>query len=168
MPPGIRDTSQTIQERIAATHVNSLDVDLDSMAAISNIFRVAVMFRNLSERRFLLKHNLTFSGFTVLWVLWVFGKMESYQLAEECGISKGTLTGIVSTLEKHGLIRRIRHPLDGRRKIVMATDRGRTLMRRLFPKINRLEREFVRGLESKELSSLARMLRIILHSQDTP
>ena len=113
-----RDSSKTIQERIATTHVKDLDVDVDAMAAISNIFRVSVLFRNQAEKKFLDRHNLSFSGFTVLWVLWVFGKMESYQLADECGIAKGTLTGIVSTLEKHKFAERKPHASDGRRKLV--------------------------------------------------
>lgn len=94
------------------------------MAAISNVFRVSVLFRGHAERRLLLKHNLTFSGFTVLWVLWVFGEMESNQLAEECGVSKGTLTGIVSTLEKYGFAQRKPHSIDGRRKLVHITSGG--------------------------------------------
>ena len=45
-----RDTSQTIQERIAATHVIELGVDLDAMPVISNIFRVSVLFHNLADQ----------------------------------------------------------------------------------------------------------------------
>ncbi|MCY3768469.1 MAG: MarR family transcriptional regulator [Gammaproteobacteria bacterium] len=161
-----RDTSKTIQESIATTHVAALDVDMDAMAAISNVFRVSVLFHNQAEKRFLLQHKLSFSGFTVLWVLWVFGKMESYQLAEECGITKGTLTGIVSTLEKHGFAERRAHPSDGRRRLVRLTRKGDGLMKKLFPTINALEQEFVAGLKPAELVELSRMLRIILHSQD--
>ena len=161
-----RNTSKTIQESMAATHVAALDVDLDAMAAISNVFRVSVLFRNQAEKRFLLQHRLSFSGFTVLWVLWVFGKMESYQLAEECGITKGTLTGIVSTLEKYGFAERSIHPSDGRRRLVRLTRSGNVLMKKLFPAINALEQEFVAGLTKAEQLELSRMLRIILHCQD--
>jgi len=166
VPAKSRDTSKTIQERIAATHVNALGVDLDAMAVVSNIFRVSVLFRNQAEKRFLLKHNLTFSGFTVLWVLWVFGRMESYQLAEECGVSKGTLTGIVSTLEKYEFAERRSHPTDGRRRVVQLTRKGKSLMKKLFPDINDLEREFVGELNQSELAETSRILRIILHTQD--
>ena len=166
MPKAKRDTSKTIQERIATTHVQSLDTDIDAMAAISNVFRVSVLFRNHAEKRLLLKHNLSFSGFTVLWVLWVFGEMEANQLAEECGISKGTLTGIANTLEKYGFATRTPHSTDGRRKLVLLTTAGRRLMKKLFPAINLLEQEFVSGLNKKELTELGRLLRIVLHSQD--
>ena len=160
-----RDTSKTIQERIAATHVNELGIDLDAMAVVSNIFRVSVLFHNEAEKRFLLEHKLTFSGFTVLWVLWVFGRMESYQLAEECGISKGTLTGIVTTLEKYRFAERKPHSTDGRRRFVQLTRKGKNLMKKLFPAINNLEQEFVGELTKTELAEAARILRIILHKQ---
>lgn len=161
-----RDASLTIQERIAATHVCDLDVDLDAMAAISNVFRVALLFRNQAEKRFLDAHGLSFTGFTILWVLWVFGEMETHQLADECGIAKGTLTGILTTLEKHGLATRKPHATDGRRKLVEPTARGEKLMRRLFLEINALEREFVAELERDELTDLSRLLRIVLHTPE--
>lgn len=161
-----RDSSQSIQERIATTHVRDLDVDLDAMAAISNVFRVAVLFRSHAEKRFLDAHNLSFSGFTLLWVLWVFGKMETHQLADECGIAKGTLTGILTTLEKHGLAARMPHATDGRRKLVELTPKGEKLMRKLFLQINALEREFVAELERGELADLSRLLRIVLHTPE--
>ena len=134
------------------------------MAVVSNIFRVSVLFRSLAEKKFLDAHNLSFSGFTVLWVLWVFDKMESYQLADECGIAKGTLTGIVSTLEKHSFAERKPHASDGRRKIVQLTRKGRALMKRLFLQINALEKEFVAELKVNEIDDLSRMLRIVLHT----
>ena len=164
MPAHPRDSSKTIQERIASTHVKELDVDIDAMAAISTIFRVAVLFRNMAEKKFLDAHNLSFSGFTLLWVLWVFGKMETYQLAQEGGVAKGTLTGILTTMEKHGLAERIPHATDGRRKLVQLTKKGERLMNQLFLKINQLERDFVSELKKSELSELSRLLRIVLHT----
>ena len=98
-----RDASVTRAEREARKRVEALGIDVDAYAAVSNIFRVANAVRNYTERNLLSEFNLTFSGFTVLWVLWVWGPKESYALAEESGISKSTLTGVVKTLERLGL-----------------------------------------------------------------
>ena len=160
------DSTPTIQERIAATHVRDLDIDTDAMAVISNVFRVAVLFRNTAEKRFLGASNLTFSGFTVLWVLWVWGEMESHKLAGECGVTKGTLTGIVTTLEKSTLVVRKPHHCDGRRRLIRATRKGRNLARRMFLKINSLEKEFVAQLESHQITEISRLLRIILYARE--
>ena len=59
MSAAARDTSQTMQERIATTHVRDLDVDVDAMAAISNLFRVTNLFRGAAEKRFLDRHELS-------------------------------------------------------------------------------------------------------------
>ena len=164
----MRDASRTIQERIASTHVEDLDVDVDAMAAIQNIFRVAVLFRHHAERKLLAPKDLSFSGFTLLWVLWAFGKMETHQLARECGIAKGTLTGVLKTLEKLGLAKRQPHPTDGRRKLVGLTSKGKRLMGSMFPRINDLEREFVSRMKADEVKTLNRLLRIMLHTTESP
>jgi DNA-binding MarR family transcriptional regulator len=161
-----RDSSRAIQERIVSTDFKELDVDIDAMAAMSNVFRVSVLFRNQAEKKFLDKHNLSFSGFSVIASLWVFGEMESYQLAEECGIAKGTLTGIVTTLEKYGFAERKPHASDGRRKLVRLTAKGKTLMKQLFLQINELEKEFVAELNKNEINDLSRLLRLVLHTPE--
>ena len=164
--PMYKDSTKTIQERIAATHVRNLDINMDAMAVITNVFRVSVLFRNTAERRFLDSHNLSFSGFTVLWVLWVWGRMESFRLAGECGITKGTLTGIVTTLEKSGLVERKLHQTDGRRRLVQATRKGRNLAKRAFLQVNGLEKEFVSRLAAAEVTETSRLLRIMLHTME--
>ena len=161
-----RDTSKTLQERVATSHVKPLGVDLDAMAAISNIFRVATLFRKTAERQILSKHQLSFSGFTVLWVLWVWGEKQSYDLAEECGIAKGTLTGIVSTLEKRGLVDSKPHPSDGRRKFIFLKDSGLSMIESLFLEINQLEVSVTSTLNDTEKPELSRMLRILLHNME--
>ena len=107
---------------------------------------------------------LSFSGFTVLWVLWVWGPMESRALAEESGISKSTLTGVVKTLERLGFAARKPHAMDGRRVFVQATREGISAMRTIFPHFNEIEATVTRDLSAGEKEDLARMLRIMLHT----
>jgi DNA-binding MarR family transcriptional regulator len=47
----------------------------------------------------------------VLWVVWVWDEIESRLVAAEAGISKGTLTGVATTLEAGRLLRRRTHPM---------------------------------------------------------
>ena len=159
-----RDASVTRAEREARKRVEALGIDVGAYAAVSNIFRVANAVRNYTERNLLSEFNLTFSGFTVLWVLWVWGPKESYALAEESGISKSTLTGVVKTLERLGLAARQPHASDGRRVLVRATRKGMAAMRRIFPRFNEIEALVTRDLSSGEKENLARTLRIMLHS----
>lgn len=165
-PQQTGNSSRTIEERIAQTHIKNLPVNLDASAVISNIFRVAVMFRNRAEQSVLGQYNLSFSGFTVLWVLWVWGEKQSKDLARESGIAKGTLTGIVQTLQKHGLVDTKVHEADSRRKSILLTEAGKTTIQDVFLKINDLESAFVKNLAVDEMQGLSQKLRIILNSMD--
>jgi len=82
------------------------------MAAVSNIYRAANAVRNHLERTVLAPHELTWTGWVVLWVVWIWGDIESRHVAAEAGISKGTLTGVQNTLISRGLIKRRVHPDD--------------------------------------------------------
>ena len=117
-----REVALTREEREARARVDGLGIDIDAFAAVSNVFRVANAVRNYMERNLLAEYRLSFSGFTVLWVLWVWGPRESHVLAEESGISKSTLTGVVKTLEGLGFAARRPHAADGRRVLVEATE----------------------------------------------
>ena len=62
--------------------------------------------RNHMERTLLADYDLSWVAFTVLWVLWIWGNQETGHVAAEAGITKGTLTGVMKTLQARKLIRR--------------------------------------------------------------
>jgi MarR family transcriptional regulator, organic hydroperoxide resistance regulator len=151
------------REKQVADRVGELhDVDFTAMAAVSNVYRVAGAVRNLAEREILAPDGLSWTGFTALWVLWIWGPQEARHLADECGVTKGTLTGIVSTLSAKGLLERSSHPTDGRLVLVGLTPKGRETIRRLFPLFNQYEAKVVSALTSKEQEQLANLLRKVL------
>ena len=158
------DTSITRAEKAAHKRVRALGVDLGAMDAVANIFRAANSIRNKAERDLLTRHGLSFTGFTVLWVLWVWGPRESHQLAEESAVSKSTLTGIIKTLHGLKLVERNNHPTDGRRLVITPTRKAVQLMEDLFPKFNKLEKEVTRGLTKQDKSDLIKKLRTVLHT----
>lgn len=153
-------------ERIAEARVGELGIDADSMAAISNIFRVATVVRNHMERTVLARADLSFTGFTVLWVLWIWGEQEARHVAEESGVSRGTLTGVVTTLERRGLVGRRPHPDDRRSVLVAATPAGEALMAELFPAFNAEEAKVSADLDARQKEQLADALRTILRTVD--
>lgn len=155
--------SLTAREEVVAARVGELhDVDFVAMSAISNIYRVAGAVRNHMERDILGPDAISWTGFTALFVLWVWGPQEARHLAMECGVTKGTLTGIVSTLEGKGLIERSGHRDDGRLVMVAITDRGLGTIRRLFPRFNKHEALVASALTSAEQLQLAGLLRKML------
>ena len=116
-------------------------LDFDSMQAISNIYRAAAAVRRRAEREVLADAGLSWGGFTILWVLWVWGEMEAAQLASECDLAKGTLTGMVSTLEKQGRVERTRMESDRRRVTVALTPRRPSDDRATLPPVQRVRRQ---------------------------
>ena len=153
-------------ERVVATRLGELGVDAGSMAAISNIFRVATTIRNHMERTVLAPAELSFTAFTVLWVLWIWGEQEARHVADESGISRGTLTGVVTTLERRGLVRRRPHPDDRRSVLVAATGSGEDLMAELFPTFNAEEAKVSADLDARQKDQLADALRTIMRTVD--
>lgn len=136
--------------------------DFESAQAIQNIYRAASAVRVRAEREHLAEHRLTWGGFTMLWVLWVWGAMDSSSLAAECGVAKGTMTGMVTTLEKRDLVTRTRDGDDRRRVEVALTDQGEALIADLYPRFNRFETVLTDVLSGDERRELARLLRVVI------
>ena len=153
-------------ERTVAARIGELGVDAGSMAAISNIFRVATTVRNHMERTVLARAELSFTAFTVLWVLWIWGEQEARHLADESGVSRGTLTGVVTTLERRGLVLRRSHPEDKRSVLIAVTDAGEALMAELFPVFNAEEAKVSADLDAVQKARLADALRTILRTTE--
>ncbi len=165
---GVAPTSNLAQaelldvERDVQARLGIRSLDFDSLDAISNIYRAAVAVRRKAERTVLAPYGLSFGGFTVLWVLWVWDDMETAALAEECGVAKGTLTGLLSTLEKQQLVKRSKMVADKRRVMVSLTADGLLTIEELFPLFNRFEGEMTGGLSSADKRELARLLRAVI------
>jgi DNA-binding MarR family transcriptional regulator len=153
------ETERAIEDRLA-----SMEVDVPAMAAVSNIYRAAGAVRNHLERTVLAPHDLTWTSWVVLWVVWIWGEIETRHVADEAGISKGTLTGVANTLESRRLLRRRVHPDDARRVLLSLTPTGKRTMDKLFPEFNAEEQHVIDELTERERDVLTRALRkIVLH-----
>ena len=160
--PRLLDTERLIQERLGDRRL-----DFDSMLAVSNIYRAATAVRRRAEKGVLSEFGLSWGGFTTLWVLWVWGEMQTADLADECDLSKGTLTGVVKTLERRGFVKRTRVASDRRRVTVALTDTGLDTIERLFPRFNLYEGEMVRELSTAQKQELAELLRRVIITAGT-
>src|SRR6266516_148540 len=89
-------------ERAARRRLGGMPLNFASAAALSNLHRAANAVRNHFEQRVLRDAELTWTGFVVLWVVWIWEDIETRNAAAEAGISTGTLRGIVNHLEANG------------------------------------------------------------------
>ncbi|WP_145926993.1 MarR family winged helix-turn-helix transcriptional regulator [Amycolatopsis orientalis] len=134
----------------------------ERMEAVANLHRAATAVRLHFENSVLRTAGLTWTAFVVLWVVWIFGEKETRHVAAESGITKGTLTGVMKTLEAHGLVTRRKHPVDGRLVLLALTPEGERLMRELFPEFNQEEAFVTDRLSPAECTQLAASLREIV------
>jgi DNA-binding MarR family transcriptional regulator len=119
-------------ERKVVEELGHLPLDFRAMAAVSNLFRASAAIRRHMEAKVLADDRLSWTSFVAMWVLWVWGEMESRDLASAVGISRPTSTGVVTTLEGRGYVRRSKTAEDGRLVRVTLTD---TLPVRIWAKM---------------------------------
>jgi MarR family transcriptional regulator, organic hydroperoxide resistance regulator len=154
-------------ERDIQARLGTQPLDFASMEAVANIYRAAAAVRRRAEREVLSDADLSWGGFTILWVLWVWGAKETAALAGECDLAKGTLTGMLTTLEKQALVTRQRVATDRRRVTASLTPKGLELIEDLFPRFNDFEAKMSVGLSETEKGVLADFLRVIITNATT-
>jgi len=112
----------------------------------------------------LAQHAITQGGFGVLMALW--GKCRSGNgapklspaaLAERTGVTRATMTGLVDTLERDGLVRRAPDRDDRRMMTVELTPRGEKLLLRILPNHFRQMAWLMAPLTEPERKTLVRL-----------
>lgn len=153
-------------EKDVRAALGDLPLDFHSLLAVSNIFRAATAVRNHMEGNVLAGEQLSWSAFVVLFVLRVWGPQESNQLADQAGITGGTLTGVLKTLERKGLAKRSEHGTDRRRVVVSATTNGLRAVDRIMPRFNDHEALVTADLGEAQRDQLSHLLRTVLRTVD--
>lgn len=160
-PDALLGAERDIREKLGGR-----SLDFDALLAVSNIYRAANAIRNRMEKEVLSAAGLSWGGFTILFVLWIWGDRETSALARDCGVAKGTLSGMLATLERADMVSRSRHTGDGRKVMVHLDPPGRQTIEELFPAFNRYEALFTESLDEGERREMARLLRIVTATAD--
>lgn len=109
------------------------------------------------QRQQISRMELTPAQYSVLRLLWQRDGLQFNELASACCCSPSTITGVVDTLEKKGLVRRVSNPQDRRSLLVRLTDRGRE-MQRATPGLDKIFEGCCGGLACDELEQLGELL----------
>jgi DNA-binding MarR family transcriptional regulator len=149
-------------ELAMSDHVGRLTLDFPAANAVSSLYRAANAVRNHLTSTVLREHDLTWTGFVVLWVVWIWDGMETRHAAQSAGVSKATLTGVVRTLESRGWITRESDTRDRRLVHLRLTAAGAALMTELYPAFNAVESEVISVLSSRDVRALTRNLRTLV------
>jgi len=113
------------------------DLDPSACEAYLNLLRAGDEAYRRSEA-FLSEHNMSPGRFTVMMLLYdkIGGKplpQTPADLAEKAGVTRATITGLVDTLERDGLVTREHDSGDPRVMLVHLTPKGHSALREILP-----------------------------------
>ena len=83
-------------------------------------------------------------------------------IATHFGVKASSVTSILSSMEKQGLITRTKHPTDGRNNIIALTDKGLAFDAILKAQVRSLEDKMLKGIDDAERRALVVSLTKVL------
>jgi DNA-binding MarR family transcriptional regulator len=137
-------------------------------APVTDVFELLEQVaRQLNEvqRQTVREINLTPPQYQTLRLLWAQDGRPLKELANLNGCTPPTMTGIVDTLEKKGLVARQPNPADRRSLLVTLTEAGRSL-EGTTPDLDRIYASCCVGLSAEEFQQLGALLRKLHQSLD--
>lgn len=79
-------------------------------------------------------------------------------IAERLLVTSGTMTSLLDTLERRGLIRRVPHPVDRRKLLIAITDEAQEIVDRMLPQVHGAARDVFSVLSDDECDTLVGLL----------
>jgi DNA-binding MarR family transcriptional regulator len=143
----------------AAEHYPELDPS--ATEAFLNLLRTGDLLFEATNR-FLARNNISQGRFIVMMLLLHRSGGESStpaSLAEESGVTRATMTGLLDTLEKDGMVVREADTHDRRTLHVRLTDQGRTCMSSIIPSYYQGVSRIMNPLSLPERKELVRLLQ---------
>lgn len=141
---------------------------MENSADVAEVFslldQVARKLREI-QRMTISELNLTPSQFQTLRFLWDHDNQPLKDLAALNGCTRPTMTGIVDTLEKNGLVVRNPHPEDRRSLLIALTPTGKAL-EGSTPNLEKMYAHCCVGLSAIEFQQLAVLLEKLDQSID--
>ena len=150
------------EERDILRRTSGLPIDYPAMAVMSNIWRAAMTMKLKLERSVLKEYKLSWSGFSTLFIIWIWGPAEVRDIARLQGVSRPTITSTVTTLQRRGWCKRRDSKEDRRLVTVELTAKGKQVIEELFPRFNHGERDISSALTPDEQLQIAHLLRKVV------
>ncbi len=150
-----------LKERFAYMKANYPGFQEETVATHINIIRTAdLLFRTVSRE--LRPHGLTPPAMGILFLLdGVKEPVSMSMISAHMIVSQANVTGLVDTLEKSGLARRLPHPEDRRVTQVEITTAGRKKVREFWPGLMELLNELYSDVSSSEKKTMLKVMEKI-------
>jgi len=144
------------------------DVDFPAMALCFNLIRATNRMTKDLEMSVHRPMGISFAGYQLLFTIKSVGRVNPNELARLSSVSTASMSSLLNTLEKYGLITRTPDPEDKRKAIVQLSDEGGRVVANLCRSNNEREQAWAAGLTETEASILAELLRKLLLHYPTP
>jgi DNA-binding MarR family transcriptional regulator len=158
----VRDSGEILELAKARIGEVVADADLSAFAIAFTLIRAAerVTYELETAHR---PMGWTWSGFRVLFWIWLLGPLEPREIATLASSSRASISSALNTLERNGFVARSRGSTDRRLVTVELTERGADRMAEAFGAANRRERALVAGFSPEERRTLTKLLgRLII------
>ncbi len=109
-------------------------------------------------------HGILSAQWSVLRILWDIEGLTQVELAERMLVEKASLTGVLESMERRGLILRVRNEDDRRKINITLTAQGRRLKPQLLPHAARINRKAMRGMSEAETGQLRHLLARLIQN----
>lgn len=152
------------------------EMDPSACEAYLNLLRTGDEVFSVVER-LLAEHHISSGRFGVLMLLWRAssspasdadqsccgsGRRTPAELADAAGVTRATMTGLIDTLERDGLVRREPNPDDRRMMSVELTPTGDKFIRQMLPAHFQLMAALMQPLSIEERKTLVGLLNKVL------
>lgn len=105
--------------------------------------------------------HLRLPSFFMMNYLYRNGPQNLSTLASVSGVSKPSMTGMIDSLEGHGLVKRIADKEDRRRTAVDLTEKGHEKMNRMYFSKNEVKSELAEALGIRQLNDFLESLEML-------
>ncbi|MEN2738449.1 MarR family transcriptional regulator [Microbacterium sp. X-17] len=131
-----------------------------------NLKRAATALTQREESAFSGATNRSVAAVRALTMIWMFEPVEARDIAELSGFSRQAISGVLTTLERDGLISRERAVgADRRLAPVSITEAGRDLLGEVLPRQNLVDEDFFSVLDDDERQQLVALIGKVMAAQ---
>jgi DNA-binding MarR family transcriptional regulator len=143
-------------------------VDVEAISLVLLLSRLSSQVLNELDTRVHRPRGWSWSGFRIMLAVLVMGPLEPRQVAPLAGVSRASISAVLNTLERDGLVERRRDSADRRVVTIVLTERGQDQVLTTYAEQHLVEREWARTLSRDEIQQFTGLLRKMLASRGEP
>lgn len=162
MPNEIPHAEEFEAQMQAALRDLAPSADGEAMALVINLLRAAGRLQQDFETTVHRPAGLSFAAFRVMFTIKAAGRLNAQQLARLSNVTAASMSSLLNTLERYGLVARRKAETDGRMVVVELTPEGESVLAALQERNHRREVEWASALTRRERETMTRLLRKLI------